>query len=49
MVIKVGVGDVGCSRDGGGVEVPVAGLEVVVTLVVVMMYVMMDVVLTGTR
>ena len=44
MVIKVGVGDVECNRNGGGVEVPVAGLEVVVTLVVVMMYVMMEVV-----
>ena len=28
MVIKVGVGDVGCSRDGGGVEVPVVVLVI---------------------
>ena len=28
VVIKVGVGDVGCSRDGGVVEVPVVGLVI---------------------
>ena len=28
MEIKVGGGDVGCSRDGGGVEVPVVGVVI---------------------